>query len=87
MSWVSRAVDRLLIVDLLPERALRISARLLMLFDAGNRDAVPLRTDVRLIWMDVFNELKDFRLANYAMQNIFLRVVKHLRENSSYFVV
>jgi len=42
-----------------------------MLFDAGNKDAVPLRTDVRLIWIDVFKDLKNFRLANYAMENIF----------------
>jgi hypothetical protein len=43
MSWVSLAVDRLLIWDLLPERALRISALLLILLDEGRREAFPFR--------------------------------------------
>jgi len=35
--------------DLPPARALIISARLLMLFEAGNSAASPLKTTVRLI--------------------------------------
>jgi len=41
MSFVSRADERLLTVDRLPESAFNISARLLILLDDGNWLAVP----------------------------------------------
>jgi hypothetical protein len=47
ISWVSLASERLCKTDLLPDKALIISARLLILFDAGRNEAVPFRTVVR----------------------------------------
>jgi hypothetical protein len=41
MSLVSRADERLLTVDRLPESAFKINARLLMLLEDGNWLAVP----------------------------------------------
>ena len=58
ISCVSFASERLSSSDVLPASALIISARLLMLLDAGSHVTLPLRTDVRLIWRIVFNDFK-----------------------------
>ncbi len=47
ISLVSRAAERLLTTDWLPESASRISTRLLMLLEEGNKEIVPLRVGVR----------------------------------------
>lgn len=58
ISCVSLASERLLSRELLPASAFIISTRLLMLLDAGSHVALPFRTDVRLIRIDLPNALK-----------------------------
>ena len=68
MSWVSLAVDRFLILDLLPERALRISALLLMLLEEGRREAFPFTLGVLEIRIEL-TAGNNIYLSNFFFRN------------------
>ena len=75
---MSLASDRLCKVAVFPARAFMINARLAMLLDAGNSDAVPLRTVVRLSRIIEFNNPFELRAAKYVLCEIFLNAMQHL---------
>jgi hypothetical protein len=52
INCVSRARERLLTTDWLPESALSIKTLLLTLFEDGNRVTIPFREEVRDIVME-----------------------------------
>lgn len=81
---MSLASDRLPIGEGLAASALMMSARLLMLFDAGSNVASPRRTAVRLISIDVPKVEVCFSRANYSLLEIFFSEMKHLVKFLSY---